>query len=49
MPEPHRLIFNKDQLRNEGKQHTNHLVSASSFPGPEKEGREGEKPSPVSS
>lgn len=38
MPEPHRLIFNKDQLRNEGKQHTNHLMSANSFPGPEKGG-----------
>lgn len=38
MLEPHRLIFNKDQLRNEGKQHTNHLMSASSFPGPEKLG-----------
>lgn len=40
--ESHRLIFNKDQLKNEGAHHTNHLMSANSFPGPK---RKKKKPS----
>lgn len=34
--EPQSLSFNKDQLKSEGKPHTNHLMSAKSFPGPKK-------------